>query len=67
MGKTQRPRVSLRAFINSYPRTVKQYQIAARLGLGPDVLSRLLSGARPGPETAEKLRAHGIDPDLREL
>jgi transcriptional regulator with XRE-family HTH domain len=54
---------SLRAFVNSHPRTVKQGQIAAKLGLTQPQLSEYLSGRLvPGRATALRLsREYGID------
>ena len=54
---------SLRAFVEAQPRTVKQSDIAARLGLTPSHLSMYLHGHRlPSRATALRLsRDFGID------
>ena len=53
---------TLREFVRSYPRTVKQGQIAEILGLSDGVLSAYLSGRRPSREVALRLaREHSID------
>jgi hypothetical protein len=53
---------NLREFVNSYPRYVKQGDIAELLGIEESALSRYLGGIVPGRETALRLhREHDID------
>jgi len=53
---------TLREYVESHPRTVKQQDIATALGLSPSDLSAYLGGRKPGRETALRLsRQHNID------
>ena len=53
---------TLRAFVDSYPRTIRQGQIAALLGLSQGLLSAYLKGRRPSRDVALRLaRDHSID------
>lgn len=61
MGK-KRSLQSLREYVDGHPRKVTQRQIARKLGISESWFSYLLGGVRPGPEIADKLREHGIDP-----
>lgn len=53
---------TLREFVDSHHRSVKQQEIAAKLGLAPADLSAYLGGKRPGSDTALRIsREHNID------
>jgi predicted transcriptional regulator len=52
---------SLRAYVDSFPRTVRQYEIAKTLGISESLLSRYLRGTAPSSDVALRLsRDHGI-------
>jgi predicted transcriptional regulator len=53
---------TLREFVDSHPRTVRQGQIALKLGLSEQLLSAYLGGRVPGRGVALRLsREHHID------
>lgn len=52
----------MREYVDSFPRSVKQYEIAEKLGISDVDLSTYLSGKAPKRETALRLhREFGID------
>jgi hypothetical protein len=67
MPKSSKPKVvTLRKYVDAHPQGVRQYQIAAKLGISQFQLSNLLHGVPAGPVITERLRKHGIVLDREE-